>query len=330
MHFYRHFSFLEREEISRGLAQGWSLRAIASSLQRSPSSVSREVKRHWTCVGYRACRAAFRARKRSRKSRRVRFLFSQPVLWKEIQGKLRLRWSPEQISAWLRKTYAAKDMQASHETIYAALYVLTRGTLRKELLSCLRRRHRRRRKRGSLLKDRRGQLPDIVSIHERPSEVEDREVAGHWEGDILMGKAAAVGTLVERTTRYVMLCHLSAPTAEKAWRAFARRFNTLPESLRQSLTYDRGKEMAEHKKLSAAAKVKVYFCDPQSPWQRGTNENTNGLLRQFLPKGTDFSQLTNRQLRHIEELLNGRPRKTLDWLTPNEAFTSCLAVALQS
>lgn len=254
----------------------------------------------------------------------------RPLLWQIIQSRLRLQWSPEQISSWLQQTYADPVMHVSHETIYAALYVLPRGTLRKELLSHLRQRHRQRRKRGKLLHDRRGQIPDLVSIHDRPAEVEGREIAGHWEGDLLLGRSGtgAIGTLMERKTRYVMLCKLSQLSATEAWQKMARRFQVLPEELRISLTYDRGQEMRNHRKLTKAATVKVYFCDPQSPWQRGTNENTNGLLRQYFPKGTDMTRVTNNDLRFVEERLNNRPRKVLDFLTPHEVFTSHLTVAL--
>ena len=252
----------------------------------------------------------------------------RPALWTKIQKMLRLRWSPEQISAHLRKTYPDPAMQVSPETIYAALYVLPRGTLRKELLSLLRRKHKKRKHRGILLHDRRGQIADMVSIHDRPLDVEDRAIAGHWEGDLILGKNAFIGTLVERTTRYLMLCKLSERKAAEACDAFAERFNKLPLELRQSLTYDRGKEMSGHQELTRATKVKVYFCDPQSPWQRGTNENTNGLLRQFFPRGTDFSLITSKKLREVEKLMNDRPRKVLGWASPNEMFHSHLAVAL--
>jgi IS30 family transposase len=248
-----------------------------------------------------------------------------------IQEKLHMRWSPEQISSWLQMQYADPVMHVSHETIYAALYVLPRGTLRKELQKCMRLRHKKRRKRGNVLAyDRRGQIPDLVQIHDRPAEVEGREIAGHWEGDLILGRGrkSAIGTLVERKTRYLLLCKLSAPKAEETWRQFARRFNALPEELRRSLTYDRGMEMSLHRKFTEKTKAKVYFCDPQSPWQRGTNENTNGLLRQFFPKGTDFRSLTLRDLRAVEALMNGRPRKVLGFCTPHEIFTSHLRVAL--
>ncbi len=332
MDHYSHLSLAEREELSRGLAQGLSLRAIASLLRRSPGTLSREVRRNVAVTGYRACTAERRAKRRAALPRRRRFTLLQPDVWQAVQDKLRLQWSPEQISSWLWETYDDEAMHVSHETIYAGLYILPRGALRKELLSHLRRRHRQRRKRGKLLHDRRGQIPDLVSIHDRPAEVEGREFVGHWEGDLILGrgKKGAIATLVERKTRYLMLCKLSAPSAEEAWKKMAKRFNELPEHLRQSLTYDRGKEMSRHVKLTKAAKVKVYFCDPQSPWQRGTNENTNGLLRQYFPKGMDMTKVTNKDLRFVEDRLNGRPRKVLQWKMPREAFTSYLTVALGS
>ena len=330
MRTYYHLSPFEREELSRGLAQGMSLRAIASALHRSPSSLSREVRRNAVLTGYRAYSAGRRAWRRTLLPRQKPFTILRPILWQMIQNKLRLQWSPEQISSWLQETYDEATMHVSHETIYAGLYVLPRGTLRKELLSHLRQRHRQRRKRGKLLHDRRGQIPDLVSVHDRPAEAEGREIAGHWEGDLILGKGkrGAIATLVERKTRYIMLCKLSAPSAEQAWRKIAKRFSELPENLRKSLTYDRGREMARHAKLTKAAKVKVYFCDPQSPWQRGTNENTNGLLRQYFPKGMDMTTVTTKDLRFVEERLNGRPRKVLRFLTPHEVFTSHLRVAL--
>lgn len=332
MRIYHHLSPVEREELSRGLAQGLSLRAIASRLSRCPSSLSREVQRNAVKTGYRAYSAGRRALRRTSLPRQQPFTVLRPVLWDIIQNKLRFQWSPDQISSWLKETYADATMHVSHETIYAALYVLPRGTLRKELLSHLRQRHRQRRKRGKLLQDRRGQIPDLVSVHERPAEVEGREIAGHWEGDLILGKKkkGAIATLVERKTRYIMLCKLDAPSAEEAWRKIAKRFQQLPETLRISLTYDRGREMSRHAKLTAAAKIKVYFCDPQSPWQRGTNENTNGLLRQYFPKGMDMTTVTNNELRFVEKRLNGRPRKVLHYRTPHEVFTSHLGVALGS
>ncbi len=226
MHTYHHFTLAEREEISRGLVQGMSIRAIAALLLRSPSSVSREINRHWTNIGYRACTAAFRARKRAKVARHPRFSSRSLVLWTLVLSKLREEWSPEQISVWLRRTYAQKTMHISHEAIYQALYVLPKGTLRKELLLRLRRHHKKRHPRGGFNRSRIGQIPNLVSIHDRPADIEKRLIPGHWEGDLLMGKNrhTAIGTLVERTTRYVLLCPLStAPTAMDAWKAFARR-----------------------------------------------------------------------------------------------------------
>jgi len=330
MRTYHHFSPAEREEISRGLAQDLSLRAIAASLRRSPSSVCREIRRNTGCSGYRAYSAHRRAWRRTLVPRQKPFTVLRPALWQLVQEKLRLLWSPQQISSWLKETYAAEDMHVSHEAIYAALYVLPRGTLRKELLSHLRQRHKQRRKRSKLLQDRRGQIPDLVSIHDRPPEVEGREFIGHWEGDMLLGKSGtgAIVTLVERKTRYLMLAKLSQCSAVEAWKKMAKRFQTLPEELRISLTYDRGQEMRNHAKLTKAAKVKVYFCDPQSSWQRGTNENTNGLLRQYFPKGMDLRKVTTKDLRFVEERMNGRPRKVLGFRMPREVFTSSLTVAL--
>lgn len=305
---------------------------IAAGISRSPSSVSREIRRNHPFIGeYRASVGAWHAKRRSRIPRRKRFFLLRPHLWALVREKWLLCWSPGQISSWLRKTYDDPTMQVSPETLYAALYVLPRGTLRKELTACLRRQHikRRRSRRGK--RDGRGQIPDMVSIHERPPEVEGREIMGHWEGDLLIGsnRKVAIGTLVERTTRYLLLCRVPTVTTEGAWRQFAKRFNELPESLRLTLTYDRGKEMLPHKKLAKAAKVKIYFCDPRCPWQRGTNENTNGLLRQFFPKGTDLSLITTKELRRVEALMNGRPREVLQFATPHEVFTS-LRVALGS
>lgn len=212
--------------------------------------------------------------------------------------------------------------RVSPETIYATLYVLPRGTLRQELLSHLRRRHRKRRKRGQLLHDRRGQIPHMVSIHERPQEIEDRTIPGHWEGDILVGRyqQSVLGVLVERTTRLTLLAKPKSRDAADVRSAFVRAFRKVPPALRQTLTYDRGKEMAEHEQLTAQAGIQVFFCDPQAPHQRGTGENTNGLFRQYFPKGTDFSRVTVRDLRFVMDRLNTRPRTVLDFQTPSEVW----------
>jgi len=329
---YTHVSHEEREEISRGLARGESLRTIAGRLRRNPSTLSREISRNGDGDPdqYRARRAERRALRRAAMPRRPRLVDEHPELWEEIVVHLREhRWSPEQISHRLREDYPDKvTKRISHEAIYASLYVLPRGHFRTELLSCLRRQHRHRRKR-SLVHDRRGQIPHLVSIHERPAEVAERRVPGHWEGDLLIGKGhqSAIGTLVERATRLTLLTKLAGTDAVSACRGFTRTFRTVPEPLRKTLTYDRGKEMTQHEALAASAKVRVFFADPQSPWQRGTNENTNGLLRQFFPKGTDLAMVTQRDLARVAALLNGRPRKCLQWRTPLEAFTQAQRVA---
>ena len=332
---YQHLAIEEREELAIGLERGWSLRAMARRLQRSASTLSREVARNgFPGLGYRASEAHQRAQARGGRPRCQRKLL-QPMVWKVIERLLRARWSPEQIAARLKKDYPTDTtMHVSHETIYAALYLMPRGSLRRELLDCLRqgRKHRRPRSRGQ---DRRGQIPNMTSIHERPSEVEHRQVPGHWEGDLLKGarNASAIGTLAERQSRYVILARLDGLTAAEARRAFERRLRTIPEPLRQSLTYDQGKEMAEHERLAQNIRIQVYFADPHSPWQRGTIENINGLLRQYLPKGTDLSRYSQRELNTIADSLNNRPRKGLGWYTPAEVFARNLtqpSVALES
>ena len=239
---------------------------------------------------------------------------------------LKRKWSPAQIENRLKEDFPdTPEMQVSHETIYRSLYVLPRGGLRKELLALLRqsRKKRRPRSRGQ---DRRGVIPDMVSIHDRPREVEGRRVPGHWEGDLIMGKghASAIGTIVERTTRYLVLVKMDGTDARSACKAFTRRFRTIPPGLRKSMTYDRGKEMARHKELSRKLKMDVYFADPQSPWQRGSNENTNGLLRQYFPKGTDLGGYTQRQLNQVADEMNGRPRKTLNFKKPIEVISTII------
>ena len=323
---YGHLTQLEREESSRGVAAGASLRAITRRLGRSHETVSREVRRNAQgSPQYRATQAAVAAHQRARKPRRA-WKLACPGLWKEVVGLLREGLSPEQIAGRLRKDYP-DDMshRVSHETIYAALYVQPRGELRRQLLALLRqgRKARRPKSRGQ---DRRGQIPNMTSIHERPAEVEGRQVPGHWEGDIIKGarNASAVGTLVERTTRLVVLAKLNSTIAEEARRAFQRRLRRIPEGLRRTLTYDQGKEMAEHETLAENLRIRVFFADPHSPWQRATMENTNGLLRQYLPKGTDLSGYSQHDLDIIAKKLNTRPRKTLEFATPLEAFDELL------
>jgi len=318
----------EREEISRGLSAGMSLRAIAWGLGRAPSTVCREVNANGGRGAYRALRADRDARRRARRPKRAKLTRCRR-LRRVVETKLAEWWSPEQISAWLAETYPDDvEMRVSHETIYVSLYVQGRGALRQELHRCLRsgramRRPKTRTKGGF----GQGQITNMVMISERPAEVEDRAVPGHWEGDLIMGKRmTAIGTLVERHSRYVMLLKLPAGnTAESVRTAITKRIVTLPTQLRRSLTWDQGKEMAEHVQFTVDTGVQAYFCDPKSPWQRGSNENTNGLLRQYLPRTTDMSALTQQQLDRIARSLNGRPRQTLGWMAPSQAFAQAVA-----
>jgi len=321
-HCYTHLSAEERETLSLGLTQGHSLRSMARVLGRSPSTLSRESARNsMRGCPYRACTAQSQATTRARQPRRSRKLLS-PWLWQYVRAQLRRGCSPEQIAGRLRRAYP-DDMRKhlSTETIYAALYVLPRGALRSELLAALRqsRKTRRPRARGT---DRRGQLPNITPIADRPAEVSRRQVPGHWEGDLLKGarNGSAIGTLVERTTRLVLLARMDGTDAWSAYQGFTKKLRQIPASLRKTLTYDRGKEMAEHERLAQRLAIRVFFADPHAPWQRGSNENTNGLLRQYLPKGTDLSGYTQRELNAIAHRLNTRPRKCLDFATPLEVY----------
>ncbi len=319
---YTHMSAEERETLSLGQAQGFSLRAMARVLGRAPSTVSREHARNARDHPYQACTAQRLAAARARQPRRPRKLLD-PWLWQYVRTHLGQGCSPEQIAGRLRRAYP-DDMRKhlSTETIYAALYVLPRGALRQELLTALRqaRKARRPRSRGT---DRRGQLPNITPIADRPAEVASRTVPGHWEGDLIKGarNGSAVGTLVERTTRLVLLARMGGADAASAYQGFTKKLRHVPAPLRKTLTYDRGKEMAEHERLAQRLAIQVFFADPHSPWQRGTNENTNGLLRQYLPKGTDLSGYTQRDLNAIAHRLNTRPRKCLHFATPLEVFT---------
>lgn len=320
-------SVVEREEISRGLAGGQSLRRIALSLGRAPSTISREIRRHGGPQHYRASTADAEAWQRARRPKLCR-LAQLPRLRRLVVSKLRMDWSPQQIVGWLMSTYPDDPaLHVSHETIYRTLYVQARGALKRELLSHLRRSPGYRRKRRPVgTQGHRGRIADAISISERPAEAIDRAVPGHWEGDMLAGtKQSNVATLVERHSRYLMLVRLPDRDATTVANALARRIQRLPASLKQSLTWDRGHEMAAHKSFTIATDVKVYFCDPRSPWQRGSNENTNGLLRQYLPKGEDVSHFTQRQLDAIALKLNTRPRQTLSWKTPAQAFAAAVA-----
>lgn len=323
---YSRLSVMEREEISRGLSQGLSLRAIARGLNRAPSTVTRELARNgWSRGRYRAHTAERSARRRRRRCR-FRRLDTDPRLRRWVWQRLRWSWSPEQIARRLKRDFPGDEaMRLSHEALYTYLYVLPRGELRRTLLSYLRHGHRRRRRRRTE-PSQRGQIPEMISIEERPAEVADRTVPGHWESDLIIGreKGSAIGTLVERTTRTVILVPLKGQDAETVRKAFARQMRTLPSQMRLSLTHDRGKEMTQHRLFTRDTKIQVYFAHPQSPWERGTNENTNGLIRQFFPKGTDFNQVSYYRLKRVQHLLNGRPRAVLDWKTPYEAFEELL------
>ena len=323
----RVLSSSEREEISRGLVRGESLRGIATRLGRAPSTISREIGRNGGSLEYRAQAADLEAWNRARRPKMCRLALHSELrhlVWR----KLRDDWSPEQISKWLVKTHPDDpSLHVSHETIYRTLYVQARGELRKELTAHLRRSYGvRQSPRAKRTGRGRGQIPDAVSISERPPEAADRAVPGHWEGDLLAGnKKSNIATLVERHSRYVMLVRLPTRDTDTVVKALARKIKALPASLKQSLTWDRGKEMTQHQAFTVATDVKVYFCDPSSPWQRGSNENTNGLLRQYFPKGEDLSEVTQRQLDVVARKLNTRPRETLNWQTPAEVLAATVA-----
>ena len=317
----------ERETISRGIVAGHSLRSIARSLGRAPSTVSREIKRNGDRRCYRAGQAEQAAWDRAQRPKPCKLVVNR-VLARLVAKKLRQLWSPEQIAGWLKCTYPDDERyQVSHETIYRSLFIQARGALKKELLQHLRQKRALRRSRHKTLKDAGlGQITDTVSIHERPASVEDRAVPGHWEGDLIFGtNNSQVATLVERHTRYVMLAKVGGKDTETVINALIKQAHKLPRELYTSLTWDRGSEMADHKRFTLATDIKVYFCDPQSPWQRGSNENTNGLLRQYLPKGMDLSNVHQNKLNAIARRLNERPRETLDFETPAERFNQCVA-----
>ncbi len=308
----------EREEISRGLAAGSSIRQIAHGLGRSPSTVSREVTRHGGPARYRASDADQAAWDRALRPKACR-LATQPRLRQIVASKLALQWSPEQIANWLEQQYPDdQTMRVSHETIYRSLFIQARGVLKKELVSHLRSRRIMRRAKVATTKGQpRGQIIDAVSIRERPADVEDRAIPGHWEGDLISGaRNSHIATLVERHSRFTLLVKVAGKNTSSVVDALSKQVRKLPAHLRQSLTWDRGMELAKHKDFTIATDVKVYFCDPQSPWQRGTNENTNRLLRQYFPNGTDLSTFSQRHLNRIALRLNQRPRKTLGFQTP--------------
>jgi IS30 family transposase len=323
----RSLTLAEREEISRGMATGASLRAIAARLGRAPSTVSRELHRNGGRRRYRAAAADKRAWDRALRPKPCK-LAACGELRRIVASRLEENWSPEQIAGWLKRAYPDDEAyQVSHETIYRSLFVQARGVLKKELIEHLRSGRAIRRSRHATAKgDQRGRIVDAVSIRERPASAEDRAVPGHWEGDLLCGSSNSyVVTLVERHSRYVMLAKVPNRDSRSVVNALIEQARSLPDELCKSLTWDRGKEMAEHKRFTLATDVAVYFCDPHSPWQRGSNENTNRLLRQYLPKGTDLSVHSQDRLNQVARQLNERPRKTLEYETPAERFQACVA-----
>jgi IS30 family transposase len=320
-------TFAEREDISRGIASGWSIRDIAKGLERAVSTVSREVARHGGRPLYRAKEADDQAWESALRPKSC-LLAVHRRLQRIVASKLILDWSPEQISGWLKIQYPDDEsMRVSHETIYRSLFIQARGVLKKELIGHLRSKRRIRRSRHSRVREQsRGQIVDAISIRERPAEIEDRAIPGHWEGDLIGGtKNSHIATLVERHSRFTALVKVPSKDTAAVVAALSRQVRRLPASLRRSLTWDRGLEMAKHKIFTVATNVKVYFCDPQSPWQRGTNENTNRLLRQYLPKRTDLSGYTQAELDKVALRLNQRPRKTLGFETPASRLRASVA-----
>lgn len=315
----------EREEISRGIAAGRSIRSIAGVLGRSASTICREIERNGGLRAYRATRADKLAWERALRPKRCRLACHGQLRWRVAQ-KLALQWSPQQIAGWLKRQYPDDpDMRISHEAIYRSLFIQSRGVLKKELMAHLRTRRQMRLAKGAKTGRGHGRIVDMVSIRERPAEAEDRAVPGHWEGDLLTGaNDTHIATLVERHSRFTMLVKLDRKDSATVVTALARQIGKLPEELRRSLTWDQGKEMARHQSFTLATDVKVYFCDPRSPWQRGSNENTNGLLRQYLTRGTDLSRISQSQLNAIASRLNQRPRKTLDFETPADKLRAVL------
>lgn len=323
----RVLSLHEREEISRAVAAGVSARALARQLGRAPSTISRELRRHGGRRHYRATAADAAAWQAAQRPKPCR-LAQHPPLRQVVARQLAVQWSPQQIAGWLRRTYPNDPtMQVSHETIYRSLFVQARGVLKQTLVRQLRRRRTMRRaQRATTRGQGRGQIVDAVSIRERPAAVEDRAVPGHWEGDLLAGsRQSYIATLVERHSRYVLLVRVPGKDTAGVVRALTRRIKSLPRELRTSLTWDRGTELAAHQRFSIATDVQVYFCDPSSPWQRGSNENTNGLLRQYFPKGLDLATVSQARLTLVQRRLNERPRKTLEYQTPAEVLAACVA-----
>ena len=333
---YKRLNDLEREEISRMLSQRYSLSNIAKALGRHTSTISREISLG-SCnkYTYRASKAQDRAKRNASKRKSGKYrLNDSPRLWSYIRKKLKKKWSPRQIVEELEIDYPLDmTMRITPETIYTYIYVLPRGTLKKELTACLRRNHKRRHKQSREVKIER-KLEDMLSIEERPKEVEDRIIPGHWEGDLIVGKynKSALGTLVERTTRTTILIPIKDRRAETVAKAFAKEVKKLPKQMKLSMTYDQGREMAKHRLFTNITGVQVYFAHPRSPWERGTNENTNGLIRQFFPKGTDFNKVSRYEVKKVQDLLNGRPRQALGFQKPYQVFNQLInnVVALDS
>ena len=320
-------TLVEREEISRGLAVQQSIRTIARALGRAPSTVSREIRRNGGNTRYRAVEADKSAWSRGKRPKRCKLALNWRLA-KLVAAKLQKNWSPEQIAGWLKAEYPRDERyHVSHETIYQTLFIQARGALKKELTVHLRSQRTIRRSKQSKSKGvGQGEIKDIVSIRERPASIEDRSVPGHWEGDLIAGsKNTHIATLVERQTRYVMLAKVNGRDTETVIKALIKQSKKLPKELYKSLTWDRGKELSDHKEFSLATDIKVYFCDPRSPWQRGSNENTNGLLRQYFPKRTDLSVHSQAHLNKVARELNERPRKTLGFRTPAQKFNECVA-----
>lgn len=333
---YTRLSDLEREEISRLLSQKCSFHGIAKRLGRNISTISREIKGgSGNKYTYRAITAQNRARRNATKRKSGKYkLNDNSKLWAYIRQKLKKKWSPRQIAEELKIDYPLNmTMRISPEAIYTYIYVLPRGTLKKELTACLRQNRKRRHKQSRGVKMERN-IEDMLSIEERPKEVEDRIIPGHWEGDLIIGKnnRSALGTLVERTTRTTILIQVKNREAETVAKAFAKEAKKLPEQMKLSMTYDQGREMARHKLFTNITGIKVYFAHPRSPWERGTNENTNGLIRQFFPKGTDFNKVSRYEVKKVQDLLNGRPRQALNFQKPYQVFNQLInnAVALDS
>ncbi len=332
---YTHLEKLDRKLIMHHWERGESIRAIARMLKRAPSTIFREIRRNREPWGYEVYKAEHRAQQNRHKSKRERKLDMLPALKVTVLQGLARGWSPQQICGRMqRNNLKAPNMSISHESIYAYIYAMPRGELRKTLISQLRRKHPNRRRQGRAHNSNRGRIADMVSIHDRPENIEGRQVPGHWEGDLIVGSKnkSAVGTLVERKSRYLILSFLDEGrhSAQNTRLSFTKNLKDVPKPLLKSLTYDQGKEMSQHKILAKELEIDVYFCDPHSPWQRGTNENTNGLVREYLPKGTDLSGVSQNKLNEIAEKINTRPRKILDFATPKEAYYDMLESITQS